>query len=41
MSEERPTGVCPECGQEYFCGESTCESPEHEECDIDQLEDDV
>lgn len=37
---EGPTGICPECGAEYFCYESVCESPEHDkECDIDQLED--
>lgn len=38
MNDDKPTGICPECGQEYFCGEVTCENPEHEECDIEEIE---
>ncbi len=34
---DQPTGICPECGEEFFCGETTCESSEHDECDIEQI----
>lgn len=37
MEDDKPTGVCPECGQEYFCLETTCDSG-HPECDVEELE---